>query len=198
MPEAADITDEGAKMEPAAVSPLPEFRWPVAVSRMIAAPSSKVWEVISSPGALPLYHPFCEKNPVFEWPGPGSRDEVYYFSGWVFERRIVNWIDDVGFDLEIGRPDGRVSFVSWRIIPQDERRSCISIIIYPHGLQHLPRVVRWAPHLLFLRPRLKQYLRAVANGLDWFITNGQPVRRNQFGAHPWFSRAILVGPESHT
>jgi hypothetical protein len=30
-------------------------------------------------------------------------------------------------------------------------------------------------------------------GLDWFITQGQPVRRNQFGVHGWFSPAVPVG-----
>lgn len=176
--------------------PLPKFKWPVAVSRTIAAPASKIWEVISSPGGLPLYHPFCEKNPVFEWPGADSHDEIHYFSGVVLVRRFTNWYEDVGYDLEIGRDGGRQSIVSWRITQIKELRSSIGITIFPHAVQHLPVVARWAPHLFWLRPKLKDYLRSVVKGLDWFINHGQPVRRNQFGAHPWFSPTIVVNPSS--
>jgi len=166
------------------------FKWPVAARRTIAVPAPKIWEVISSPGTLPLYHPFCEKNPVFEWPGPDSYDEVHYFNGMVLARRFSDWYDDIGYDLEIGRSGGRTSFVSWRITPVKERRTSIEIAVYPHALQQVPTVVRWLPHLLRLRPQLKRYLQSVVRGLDWFITQGQPVRRNQFGAHPWFSPKV--------
>lgn len=169
--------------------PLPHFKWPVAVSRTIAAPTSKIWEVISSPGTLPLYHPFCEKNPVFEWRGADSNDEVHYFNGVVLARRFKSWYDDVGYDLEIGRAGGRSSVVTWRIAAVKERRSSIEIKVYPHALQHVPTVARWLPQLIRLRPQLKRYLHSVVRGLDWFITQGQPVRRNQFGPHSWFSPA---------
>ena len=171
-------------------APLKKFRWPVAVSRTIAAPTSKIWEVISSPGTLPLYHPFCQKNPVFEWSGADSHDEVHYFNGVVLTRRFSDWYDDVGYDLEIGRAGGRSSVVSWRITPVKERRSSIEIAVFPHALQRVPTAVRWLPHLVRLRPQLRRYLQSVVKGLDWFITQGQPVRRNQFGAHRWFSPAV--------
>jgi hypothetical protein len=176
--------------------PLPRFKWPVAVDRTIAAPASKIWEVISSPGSLPLYHPFCEKNPVFDWPGPESHDEIHYFNGVVLARRFTDWHEDVGYDLEIGRAGGRTSVVSWRITPVKERRSSIGITIFPHAVQNIPVVARWMPHLFWLRPQLRRYLRSVVKGLDWFITHGEPVRRNQFGAHQWFSPPIAAGISS--
>ncbi len=169
---------------------LPGFRWPVAARQTIAVPTSKIWEVISSPGTLPLYHPFCEKNPVFEWSGADSHDEVHYFNGIVLTRRFSSWHEDVGYDLEIGRIGGRSSFASWRISSVIEHRSSIEIAVFPHALQRVPTAVRWLPHLLRLRPQLRHYLQSVVKGLDWFITEGQPVRRNQFGAHPWFSPVV--------
>jgi len=169
--------------------PLRKFRWPVAVSRTIAAPTSKIWDVISSPGTLPLYHPFCEKNPVFEWSGTDSHDEVHYFNGVVLTRRFSDWYDDVGYDLEIGRPGGGMSFVSWRISPIDDQSCTLRITVYPHILQKLPSVIRWLPHLLRLRPMLGQYLRSVVKGFEWYVTRGEPVPRNKFGEHPWFSTA---------
>lgn len=167
--------------------PKPGFKWPVAVAQPIAASPQEVWDVISMPGNLELCHPFCEKNPVEVWPGPESRDEVYYLSGWVFERRFRRWIDGVGYDLEIGRHGGRSSFVSWRISPSDDENCTLTISVYPHVLQEIPVVIRWLPHVLRLRPLLTKYLASVVKGFEWYVTRGEPVPRNQFGSHVWFS-----------
>jgi hypothetical protein len=171
-------------------SPSEGFKWPVTVRRTIAAPAPKIWELISSPGALPLYHPFCEKNPVFEWPGPESYDEIHYFNGVVLTRRFTAWYDDVGYDLEIGRNGGRTSFVTWRTAQVKERRSSIAITICPHAVQKVPVIARWMPHIFWLRPQLRRYLQSVVKGIDWFVNHGEPVRRNQFGAHRWFSPPV--------
>jgi len=167
--------------------PKPGFKWPVAVMQPIAASAERVWEAISSPGNLESCHPFCASNPVKEWPGEGARDEVHYLSGWIFERRFCRWIDGVGYDLEIGRHEGRSSLVSWRILSLDSQQCNLRIAVYPHALQKVPVVLRWIPHNLRLRPMLKQYLSSVTRGFEWYVTRGQPVPRNQFGSHPWFS-----------
>lgn len=167
--------------------PRPDFRWPVSVARPIGAPARRVWEAISSPGNLEPCHPFCAANPVHAWPGETSRDEVHYLNGWVFERRFSRWIEGVGYDLEIGRRGGGQSFVSWRIRPIDTKRSVLRIAVYPHVLQELPIVIRWLPYRLKIRPLLTQYLTSVAGGFEWYVTRGEPVPRNHFGSHPWFS-----------
>jgi hypothetical protein len=167
--------------------PQPGFRWPVAMSRPIAAPADRVWSVISAPGNLESCHPFCARNPVRAWPGTNSRDEIHYLSGWVFERRFVRWLEGVGYDLEIGRPGGRTSFVSWRILLGDGPSCSLRIAIYPFALQRWPTAVRWLPHLAYLRPRLRSYLVSVLKGFEWFIVRDEVVPREQFGSHPWFS-----------
>ena len=165
------------------------FKWPVSVTRTIEAPAERVWDAISMPGNLELCHPFCTVNPVHSWPGPGSRDEVHYLSGWVYERRFRNWIEGIGYDLEIGRPGGGQSSVSWRIEPLGEERCTLTITVYPDVLQNLPVVIRWVPHLLRLRPMLQQYLESVVGGFDWYVQHGEAVPRDHFGKHPWFSAA---------
>lgn len=139
------------------------------------------------PGNLEVCHPFCAGNPVHAWPGAESRDEIHYLSGWVFERQFLRWYEGVGYDLEIGRRDGRRSFVSWRIVPVDDGHCRLSIAVYPFALQNVPMAVRWLPHLLYLRPILRRYLSAVLEGFEWYVTRGEPVPRNHFGRHPWFS-----------
>ena len=169
------------------VDPRPEVRWPVAVSRPIAASARMVWEAISSPGNLEPCHPFCAANPVYDWPGETSRDEVHYLNGWVLERRFSSWFEGIGYDLEIGRRGGRQSFVTWRVRPIDSGRSALRIAVYPYVLQELPVVIRWLPYRLKVRPLLTQYLSSVVGGFEWYVTRGEPVPRNHFGPHPWFS-----------
>jgi hypothetical protein len=163
------------------------FKWPVAVERSLNASPDEVWSVISNPGNLELCHPFCRRNPVESWPGIGSHDAIEYYSGWRFERRFTGWIDGGGYDLEIGRKGGRRTAVSWRIREVDDGTSVLGITTYPVGLQHLPVVVRWLPHLVTMRPMLRSYLDSVLRGFEHYLTTGQPVTRNQFGSHRWFS-----------
>jgi hypothetical protein len=162
---------------------------------VIAAPQPRIWEIISSPGTLALYHPFCEKNPVLEWRGAHSLDEIHYFNGVIIVRHFRSWYEDVGYDLEIGRSGGRKSTVSWRISPVKNGRSSLAITIFPHAVQHIPVVARPLPHFFWLRPQLRRYLRSVLRGLEWFVIRGKPVRRNQFGAHRWFSPPIAAGSD---
>ena len=173
--------------------PKPGFKWPVAVAQPINAPAQKVWDTISMLGNLEPCHPFCAQNPVEVWPGEKSRDEIHYLSGWIFERRFSRWIEGVGYDLEIGRRGGRSSFVSWRIMPVDSENCVLRIAVYPHALQNLPVAIRWLPHILNIRPRLKSYLSSVTRGFEWYVVRGESVPRNQFGSHPWFS---APGPTS--
>ena len=162
--------------------------WPVAATQVIAVPPDELWNVISTPGNLELCHPFCKSNPVVKWPGPGSRDEVHYLNGLVFERHICRWIEGVGYDLNIGRDGGPTSFVSWRISAVNPSASSLKIVVCPYALQHVPAVLRWVPHVVKIRPMLRQYLSSVVRGFDWYLTRGVPVPRNQWGTHAWFSQ----------
>jgi hypothetical protein len=162
-------------------------KWPVSSERSIAVPAQRMWNIISAPGNLELCHPFCESNPVRAWPGPDSHDEIHYLSGWAYERRFLRWYDGVGYDLEIGRQGGGKSFVSWRITPVDQDSCVLKITVFPHILQNWAAVIRWVPYVLRVRPMLKKYLESVVGGFEWYAVRAEPVPRNQFGRHPWFS-----------
>ena len=164
------------------------FKWPVSVSRTINASPQSIWLAITKPGNLKDCHPFCESNPVFEWPGVGSKDAIYYYSGWVLHREFVNWNEGVGYDLIICREGGRKSYVSWRVRKDQEDKGTLCITIYPDAMQNVPVVIRWLPHIVFIQPALYSYLESVVKGFEWFITTGKPIRRNQFGSHKWFSK----------
>jgi len=165
-----------------------KFKWPITVDRKIETSSQNIWLAISNPGNLEDCHPFCDRNPVEEWPGVGSRDSIHYNSGWVLHREFLHWIDGEGYDLTIGRKSGRKSYVSWRITEEHKNLSTLSITIYPHILQNIPVAIRWIPHIASVRPALQAYLESVIKGFEWFITTGKPVIKNQFGSHRWFSK----------
>ena len=164
-----------------------DFQWPVTASVDIAAPAGRVWEVISTPGNLEACHPFCSANPAKHWPGDGSSDQVHYLSGWMYERQFHTWLEGEGYDLEIGRPGGSRSEVSWRIAAVDKGHSRLTITVYPAFLEDKPAFLRWLAYRLKIRPMLKSYLDSVVRGFDWYLTHGEAVPRNHFGRHPWFS-----------
>ncbi|MDJ0906856.1 MAG: SRPBCC family protein [Woeseiaceae bacterium] len=159
----------------------------VSAEQVIDAPAHRVWEAISEPGNLETCHPFCASNPVDVWPGPGSRDTIHYLSGWSYERHFEEWIEGVGYDLEIGRPGGSRSSVSWRITPINDGSSTLRIVVHPSAVRKFPPIVRQAVFYLRLRPLLRSYLDSVVRGFEWYVTKGEPVPRNAFGKHPWFS-----------
>ena len=80
-----------------------------------------------------------------------------------------------------------MSTVSWRILPVVDQGCILTITIYPHLLQDLPAAIRWLPYLLHVGPMLERYLTSVVRGFEWYLIRGEPVPRNQFGSHPWFS-----------
>lgn len=161
-------------------------RRPIAVTREISSPAADVWAAISEPGNLETSHPFCERNPVFEWPGPESRDEVHYLNGRVFERRFNGWIDGVGYDLTIVENGRDTAAVSWRIDPVSSDTASLTISVRPRPLDHVPIPIRWIVSMR-VRSALRTYLSSVVRGFEWFVTRGEPVVRDQFGRHPWFS-----------
>ena len=158
----------------------------VPASHTIELPAAKgrLWEVISDPSSLADYHPFCERNEVERWPGPGSHDWIYYYSGVVFERHFVGWMDGVGFDIDGSTDDGTRYRVSWRIEETGSEASTLTITIWlvvPPGVEDRSRQ---------MSRLLTRYLKQVGKGLQHYIRTGEPVSRNQFGAHRLFSPQV--------
>ncbi|RME01675.1 MAG: hypothetical protein D6814_01030 [Calditrichaeota bacterium] len=166
---------------------LKRYKWTVLASQRIEAPPQKIWSAIATPGNLENCHPFCEENLVYKWPGIGSRDAIHYYSGWILQREFVNWIDGVGYDLTIGKEDGRKSYVTWRITEERGKTGRLTITIYPYIFQKVPVAIRWILYTVKVQPELSRYLESVVKGFDWYITTGQPVKKSQFGSHNWFS-----------
>ena len=164
-----------------------KFLKPISKSVKVNVASKIVWDVISKPNNLELYHPFCESNPVEKWSGKESIDHVNYYNGIKFKRIFTDWIEGQGYDLLIGKERGRKSKVVWRIDKTDDSVSELKITIHPHNISRYTRIINSVIYILYIKPKLRSYLDSVLKGFKMYIIEGNPVRKNQFGSHRWFS-----------
>ena len=159
----------------------------VCVRHVIEAASDSIWQAISQPGHLKQCHPFCRETAVFQWPGVGAKDTVTYYSGVHYQRDFVTWIAGVGYDIEVGPPPDKTARVVWRIKALSEQRSELTIEVMPYVQSDLSESRKQSYQQRFFGDTIAQYLDSVVQGVDYFVTTGQAVRKNQFGPHPIYS-----------
>ena len=110
-----------------------------------------------------------------------------YLNGVILERKIISWIEKKGYDLNIGRVNGRQSHVSWRIEDVSNNRSALTIKVHPWMMNQGNKLFQFLPFQLFVKPQLKLYLKSVLRGLKWYTKHNKPTPRNHFGKLAWFS-----------
>ena len=160
--------------------------WSITKKQEIKTSKQKLWEIISAPENLSLFHPFCEKNTVKKWPGANSKDIIYYYSGLVYERNFVTWEEKKGYDLLIGKKNGKKSFVRWKIT-NEKRNTFLTISIYPFLYNEKKNMKNFVLFNIFVRRLISQYLNSVLKGLDYYVRTNEKVEKNQFGGNRFFS-----------
>ena len=159
----------------------------VLLRREIDAPIGDVWYAISQPGHLQQCHPFCRENEVERWPGAGAVDTITYHSGLHFQRDFVDWVEGLGYDIEIGRPPDKTALVTWRLSALDSARSALAIEVTPYLRSALPADQKRSYQERSFGKSVEAYLDSVLRGVEHFVTTGTPVGKNQFGSHPIYS-----------
>ena len=168
------------------VNPSLNFIWYIKQSQTIHCNQSKLWETISSESNLEFFHPFVKENKIVSWKEDQYEDILIYLNGRTMKRKFVFWEENVGYDLFINQTGFEPSFVSWRVIG-DNQRSIITISIWPYLFNKGNKAFNYFPFQLFVRPSLEKYLFSVLRGLKYFLENDKVVKKNQFGKHSWFS-----------
>ena len=146
-----------------------------------------VWELISSPGHLNQFHPFCKENKVLEFKNDAIlKDQLIYLNGLTYYRTFKEWKPMVGYSIKIGGKNAKQSDVKWQII---DKGVCtvVKITVWPYTSSKIPKLLYPFFHYAVVRPKLKSYLNAVLKGLEYYLTYKKPVPRNQFGNHSWFA-----------
>ncbi len=153
----------------------------------MAVPAPKLWQGVTSEGHLATAHPYVDQHLHSEPMGLGAKDRIVYLNGLTFDREFTAWEKGVGYDLYIGRPNGRArSLVEWRINSIDSRHSSLSITVHPDLLKRWPSWLRWVAFRMRVKPQLKCYLDAVTGGIAHWLETGVPVIRSDHPNHPWF------------
>ena len=149
--------------------------------------AQRIWDIISEPNNLNHYHPFCKNNDIISWDSDNHHDMLEYLNGVIIERKFTSWHENNGYDLFIGRKNGRQSHVSWRIEDISENKSALTIKVHPWMINQGSKVLQFIPFQLFVNPQLKLYLKSVLKGLKWYTEHDKPTPRNHFGKLAWFS-----------
>ena len=156
----------------------------------IKASNSKIWKMISEPGNLNLCHPFCKSNIVEKWNDVGAVDFIEYYNGLTMKRLFTSWTPKEGYELIIGKGNQGVAKVKWEIISKNKQSSSlkISITLLPEIILYkYPKLIHNILVLVYLKPKMKNYINAVVKGFKYHIETGIKVKKNQFGYNSMFS-----------
>lgn len=160
---------------------------PISVSKRFEIPVDELWTLISTPGNLNECHPFCKSNEVLEWTDESHIDRLVYLNDRTYVRRFLTWDEGQGYTLRIGEDDGLLSFVEWTIRSLSETTSELNIRVHPYLLAGIPKIISYLPYKFWVRPKLHKYLTSVVSGFEHVARTKEPVPRNHFGRHSWFS-----------
>ena len=173
-----------------------KFKWMIKDSIIIDATFARVWEVISQPGSLNLCHPFCKENIVKNWSGKDSADRIIYYNGMELERNFIEWEIEKGYKFLIGKKEEKkkteVHYEIKKLKDVGEgEKTLVLVSLKMPDLERIPVILRWIPHFLYLKPKMKKYQDSVLKGFEYYIKTGKPVERNQFGSHSLFSPEVI-------
>ena len=161
-------------------------QWPVSYELEIDTTLSSLWEIISNPGHLEQFHPYCKKNEAIKWPGKDSQDLLTYLNGKTYKREIVDWNVNDSFSLLIGEINRPKSYVKWQF-NENKNKSKVKISVYPHLLINWPIFFSYLPYKFYIKPQLKKYLKAVLYGLKHYAEKNEIIEENKIASHSWFS-----------
>ena len=146
----------------------------------------EVWELLSKPSHLELFHPFCKSNKIIIWNEQNKIDELTYLNGLVYERKIYSWEKNKGFKLYIGKKEGKKSKVEWNL-KSINKVVILTIKVNPYISDKFSLSIYNLALRFYIIPSLKKYLNCVTKGIKFYLESGNMVKHNQFGLHRWFS-----------
>ncbi|CAI8276623.1 MAG: hypothetical protein CNE98_06130 [Bacteroidetes bacterium MED-G17] len=163
----------------------------VQFSSKIEVTKETLWNVISRPKNLELFHPFVKENPTERWNKKDSRDTIIYYNNLVLNRIFLDWVEGKSYTLIIGNSAYATAKVHWDIIENDSKNTSINITIYYYpsvALGKYPAMLQPLIDWIYLKPKLKEYVKSVVLGIKFYSESGIKVKKNQFGFNPMFSR----------
>ena len=149
-------------------------------------PNKIIWKLLSSPGHLELFHPFCKNNYPLRWEDQANKKDILiYLNGLEYHRNFKNWKELDFFELEIGKKNGKQSKVRWNT--QDlGGKTILKITVFPYKSNKINKFFYFWFERFYIGPMLKKYLNNVLKGIKLYLDTETPVTKKRFGSHPWF------------
>ena len=148
-----------------------------------------LWKIISAPGHLHLFHPFCKNNDVLKWDKEKSIDFIEYYNKKVLKRKFFDWEEEVGYKLIINDLKKDIAEVHWNLFNSKKSKIDLSIKvqILDTALKKFPNTINKIILRTYVLPKLGTYLDSVLCGVKYFSETGNKVSKNQFGYNSMFS-----------
>ncbi len=148
-----------------------------------------LWKIISLPGQLHLFHPFCKNNKVLKWEKEKSVDFIEYYNKKVLKRKFFDWKEEIGYKLIINDLKKDIAEVHWNIFNSRKSKIDLSIEvqILDTAMKKFPNTINKIILRTYVLPKLGTYLDSVLCGVKYFSETGNKVSKNQFGYNSMFS-----------
>ena len=145
----------------------------------------KLWKVITAPGHLENYHPFCAYHKSESWDGVGCVDESKSNYGKIVRREVIEWNEGVGYTIKMLNPNQktRVRFEIGAL--EEEVQFQVNLTTNAYRKNPRPFWIFLAP--LIIVPSYKKYFHSLLNGIKYYAETDKKVSRNQFGHHRNYS-----------
>ena len=148
-----------------------------------------LWKIISLPGQLHLFHPFCKNNKVLKWEKEKSVDFIEYYNKKLLKRKFFDWKEEIGYKLIINDLKKDIAEVHWNIFNSRKSKIDLSIEvqILDTAMKKFPNTINKIILRTYVLPKLGTYLDSVLCGVKYFSETGNKVSKNQFGYNSMFS-----------
>ena len=148
-----------------------------------------LWKIISLPGQLHFFHPFCKNNEVLKWEKEKSVDFIEYYNKKVLKRKFFDWKEEIGYKLIINDLKKDIAEVHWNIFNSRKSKIDLSIEvqILDTAMKSYPNTINKIILRTYVLPKLGTYLDSVLCGVKYFSETGNKVSKNQFGYNSMFS-----------
>ena len=162
---------------------------PISKKLTIDVNHQYLWRIISTPGLLHLFHPFCRNNEVLNWDNEKSIDIIEYYNKKVLKRKFFDWEEEVGYKLIINDLKKDIAEVHWNLLYPRKGKIDLSIKvqILDTALKGFPNIINKIILRTYVLPKLGAYLDSVLYGIKYFSETGNKVSKNQFGYNSMFS-----------
>lgn len=158
----------------------------IKASIAIKIEPDKLWNIITAPGHLKNYHPFCEYHEKSEWNGVGCRDVSKSYYGKIIRREVIHWEEGKSYTIKMDNNDKHNTTVKFEI-HKIVSGSLIEVSLTTNAYRNNPRPFYYPIVIFLIIPSYKKYFYSLLNGLKYFSETGNKVKRNQFGHHKKYS-----------